>query len=422
MKLINHTLLFLSAILLATLCLWGVLFYYQWLDQVKRTIDNGLANYKIALIDNLEGDSLITEKREFAENNFIIRHISEERALKIRDTYKDTLIFSSLRDDHYQARLLTSAFLAKGNRYYELRIISNELNKGILIREIAASLAWLFLFLFISTLIINNFVLKKTWKPFYRLLQYLDRFQPDKEPVFNPGKTRIKEFVLLNESFSNLVKKNIEIYRSQKQFIENASHELQTPLAISINKLELLAGEKDQSPEQILKIGNIIDILQRLTSLNKSLLLLSKIENRQYLSAEPVNIDELISKITDDLSEYTDFKGIKVKYHRNALWHPEMNPDLARIMILNLINNALYHNREGGEIIIKISPAALEIANTSNEPEIKTDRLFTRFARSKEDVRSTGLGLAIVKAIADVSGLTVTYSYSGMHLFKISQQ
>ncbi|MBN1108989.1 MAG: HAMP domain-containing histidine kinase [Bacteroidales bacterium] len=420
MKLINHTLLFLSGILLLSICLWGIFFYYQVLNQVRNTIDEGMANYKIVLIDKLRTDTLISERKVFRESNYIIRQIDEDIALNVRDTYRDTLIFSELKNENYQARLLTTAFLGAGNKYYELKVISHEFDRGYLIRKIASTLLWFFLFLIISTVVVNNFVLKKTWRPFYRLLGYLNRFQLDKGVTYEPETTKISEFSLLNESVKNLIKTNIDIYDSQKQFIENASHELQTPLAIGINKLELLAGENDLQQVHIEKIGNVIEILQRLSSLNKSLLLLSKIENRQFIDREIVCFGEIISSIVGDFSDYSEYMRINVRYKQEGSWCHSMNPDLARILVMNLLNNAMFHNRKDGEIDIMLSASFFKIDNTSDSPELSPDRLFRRFSGSNKNSGSSGLGLAIVKAIADFSGLRVTYSFNGKHVFSIS--
>ena len=280
MKLINYTLLYLTVILFTTVGLWAILFNSQLLKQVKSTIDEGLENYKIVIIDKLKDDSLIVQQNVFLDNNYIVKSVSEDYALQVRDTYKDTLIFSDLKNISYQVRMLTTAFAAADGNYYEMKIISNELDKGKLVSKIVLSLLWLFLFLFVSTLLVNNFVLKKTWKPFYQVLKYLNDFRLDKSTYRELSETRIKEFSMLNESIQNLLKTNVDIFNSQKQFIENASHEMQTPLAIGINKLELLAGDDNLSAQQTKKIGEIIEAFQRLSSLNKSLLLLSKIENK----------------------------------------------------------------------------------------------------------------------------------------------
>ena len=345
--------------------------------------------------------------------------MSEDYAFQVRDAYKDTLIFSGLKNISYQARLLTTAFVASDGNYYEMKVISQELDKGKLIQKIAISLLWLFLFLLVSTILINNFVLKKTWKPFYQLLNYLNDFRLDKSEFRELSETNIKEFSLLNESVQNLLKINADIYNSQKQFIENASHELQTPLAIGINKLELLAGDDDLSPEQIQKIGDSIEAFQRLSGLNKSLLLLSKIENKQFISKELLNFDEIFNRIMHDFSDFAEYQKIEITYLKEENWVFNMNKDLAEMLVMNLVKNAIIHNREGGELVIRLASSSFTIENTSKKPLIPEEKLFKRFNKSPDSKSSTGLGLAIIKAIADVSGLTVTYSYTDRHVFKV---
>ena len=410
MKLINHTLLFLSAILFTTVGLWALLFHSQFLTQVKVTIDGGLENQKIVIIDQIKDDSLI------------VRSVSEDYTLQVRDTYKDTLIYSELRNISYQARLLTTAFVASDGNYYEMKVISQELDKGELIRKMVLSLLLLFLFLLLSTLLINNFVLKKTWRPFYQLLNYLNDFRLDRNASRVISETHIKEFSLLNETVQNLLKTNVDIFNSQKQFIENASHELQTPLAIGINKLELLAGDEGLSGEQIRKIADIIEVLQRLSGLNKSLLLLSKIENRQFIAEEAVNFDEILSRMIHDFSDYREYQKINIDYRKEDDWEFNMNKDLAEILVMNLVKNAIIHNEQGGALNIRLNSSSFTIENTSPEPGISADSLFKRFNRNPGSTGSTGLGLAIAKAIADVSGLNITYSYLGRHVFKVSRK
>ena len=356
------------------------------------------------------------------DNNYIVKSVSEDYALGVRDSYKDTLIFSNLKNTSYQVRLLTTAFVAADGNYYEMKIISNELDKGKLISKIILSLLWLFLFLFVSTLLVNNFVLKKTWKPFYQVLKYLNDFRLDKSTYRELSKTSIKEFSMLNESIQNLLKTNVDIFNSQKQFIENASHEMQTPLAIGINKLELLAGDDNLSREQTEKIGSIIEAFQRLSGLNKSLLLLSKIENKQFMSEEEVSFDEIFSKIIQDFSDYTEFQKIEITYLKEEDWAIRMNKDLAEMLVLNLVKNAIVHNQAGGELIIRLASTYFTVENTSDKPMIPADNLFKRFNKNSKSKGSTGLGLAIVKAIADLTGLSISYSYNNRHIFKVSEK
>jgi signal transduction histidine kinase len=400
--------------------LWALFFYSQLLNQVKKTVDESLANYKIVIIDKLKDDSLIVQQDAFSDNNYIVKTIDEDFALQVRDTYSDTLIFSDLRRIKYQARLLTTAFVASDGNYYELKVISHQLDKVRLIRKIIISLMWLFLFLFFSTILLNNFVLKKTWKPFYDLIKYLHDFRLDKSAFKELPETRIREFSLLNKSVQQLIKTNVEIYYSQKQFIENASHELQTPLAIGINKLELLAEDDNLSPEQIRKIGEITEAFQRLSGLNKSLSLISKIENKQFISEEEVDFGEIFSRIIVDFSDYIEYKKNKIIVLKEDNWVFNMNKDLAEMLVMNLVKNAIIHNQQEGEIIIRLTSSGFTIENTSEKPPIPTDKLFKRFNKDSNSISSTGLGLAIARAIADVAGLSITYSYKNRHVFTIA--
>jgi signal transduction histidine kinase len=236
------------------------------------------------------------------------------------------------------------------------------------------------------------------------------------------AKTKIKEFTLLNESVQHLLDTNISIYNSQKQFIENASHELQTPLAIGMNKLELLAGDPGLSHNQVQKIAEITKVLQRLSSLNKSLLLLSRIENKQFISSEEINFEKIISRILQDFTDYARHKKIETVFMKEGNWKYHMNKDLADMLVLNLVKNALIHNRKEGRVMITLSSSSLAVENTSHDPEILPEILFERFSGRSDKKGSTGLGLAIVKAIADVSDLAVTYTYNGSHVFEVKKK
>jgi len=421
MKLLNYTLLLFSLALFAILTLWSVLFYFQMLSQVKSTIDDGLANYKILIIDQVKDDTLIDQQEDFLTKNYIIREISDSYALQVIDTYKDTLIFSAIKNIHEPTRLLTTAFANEAGGFYEMKVISPVVDKSDLIREVVNSLLWLYLALLISIIVVNNFVLKKTWQPFYRLMEQLKNFSLGEGSVFKPSQTRIKEFTVLDETIGKMLKRNDEIYLSQKQFIENASHELQTPLAISMNKLELLAESEDLSEEHIQNIGNINQTLERLSSLNKSLLLLSKIENKQFAGEEQVSFNEIFTGLIDEFADYAHFSKVDIKFMEEGNWSPRMNSNLAGILAMNLLKNAIIHNHPGGEIIITVSSSSFSIENTSDDPALLKVKLYKRFNKAPGKKGSTGMGLAIVKVIADASGLSVDYTYTGRHFFKVSQ-
>ncbi len=370
MKLLNYTLVLLFIALFVILGLWSILFYFQMLNQVKATIDDGLANQKILIIDQVKDDTLVHQQNDFLEKNYIMRLVSDEYALQVKETYKDTLIFSSIKNIHEPTRLLTTAFAHEDGRYFEMKVISPVVDKNDLIKEVVKSLIWLYLALLISIILVNNFILKNAWRPFYQLLEQLKNFSLGDGSLFKSSKTRIKEFAVLNQTILKLLKSNVDIYQSQKQFIENASHELQTPLAISMNKLELLAETENLSEDHIQNIDNINKTLERLSSINKSLLLLSKIENKQFGQTEKVNFNDLFRSFKEELTDYAEFRKVEVKLIEEDTCICQMNTDLAGILIMNLMKNGIVHNHPRGELVIKVSSSSFSIENTSNESAI----------------------------------------------------
>lgn len=421
MKLLNYTLLLFSLALLAILSLWSVLFYFQMLNQVKSTIDDGLASYKIVIIDQVKGDTLIDQQQDFLTRNYIIREVSDRYALQVRDTYTDTVVYSFIKKSYEPTRLLTTAFAGENGRYYEMKVISQVVDKDELTNKVVRSLIFLYLALLISVILLNNFILKNTWRPFYRLLEQLKDFRLGKGSIFKPSRSGIKEFSQLDRTIGKMLERNDNIYQIQKQFIENASHEIQTPLAIGMNKLELLAESEGLSEDHIQSIGQVSQILERLSSLNKSLLLLSKIENRQYSEEERVNFNEIFNVILGEFADYAAYRKVDINFVAEGKWFFRMNRDLAGILVLNLLKNAIIHNHPGGELLVTVSSSSFTVENTSENKGLPEGKLFKRFNKDPGKKGSTGLGLAIVKAIADVSGLSVTYSYDGRHIFKVDQ-
>jgi signal transduction histidine kinase len=406
--------------LLAILSIWAVVFYFDMLEEVKETIDDGLDNYKMLIIYKAQEDSTFLQPETLSEKNYVFRQISPEYASQITDTYKDTLIHFERTDRNELLRLLTSAFAANDGKYYELKVVSPIVNKGELITKLLYSLVWLYLVILLSMIVVNKLVLQRVWKPFYNLLEQLETFKLGAAPVLHPGKLKIREFKILNDTISDLLKRNQETFNSQKQFIENASHELQTPLAISINKLELLAENGSRSEEDVEVISNIIKTLEGLSRLNKSLLLLSKIENKQFVEEHDIHFTRVIEKLIDDFADLAEFKKVDISFEKKGEWSCRMNTGLAEILAMNLIKNAIIHNHAEGRVIITTTSNSFRIENTGAAEPMDPDKMFERFYKKSTDTGSTGLGLAIVKAITTFYGLTLKYTYTGRHTITVT--
>ena len=243
----------------------------------------------------------------------------------------------------------------------------------------------------------------------------MKKFKLEKPADINVKQTRIDEFRLLNETVNRLLKSNINSYNSQKHFIENAAHELQTPLAISINKLEALAETNTLTEDQLKLLASALDNLERLTHLNKSLLLLSRIENKQFLAEEEISINELVKKLADDFSDQLAYRQIALNINEKASLNIKMNPTLGAVLVTNLIKNAIIHNHTNGIINILVEDNSLTIQNTGQNEALDEQNLFKRFGKKHQSEHSTGLGLAIVKAISDHYSFKITYSFNSLH-------
>lgn len=419
MKLLNHTLSYLAVMLLLVIGAWATIFYVNMLDEIQDSIDDGLENSKLLIIDKVKEDTSLLHKTDFMESNYAIHAITEETALGYHETYLDSTLYMQNEEDNEPVRILKTAFRAANGKYYELQIVSSMVEEDDLIEDLFFAILWLYVALLASVLIINNLLLRRVWKPFYHVLDNLERFKPGSQESFTPVKSNVNEFSSLNKTIASLLQRTTETFNSQKQFIENAAHELQTPLAISINKLELLTEKNTLTEDQLHEIAGVINNLERLTRLNKTLLLLSRIENRQFPEVHAIDFNALVKRLVTLFTDLAEFKSVKITVFDKGPLSVTMNAELAETLVSNLLKNAITHNYAGGFVEVTIDGTGLSVANSSGSPALDATQVFKRFYKNSPEKNSSGLGLAIVKSIADYYQLSVDYTYNGRHQFTI---
>lgn len=424
MKLLNQSLKYLSLSILAIVTIWAVIFYFNMLHEIKSSIDEGLENSKRLIIQNAEIDASVLEKTQFDESFFTIRKINKQEAFAIKDSYVDTILYMQDNDDQAPeaepVRMLTTAFEVHGN-YYELKVANSMVEEDDLIKELLFDVIWLYAILIFGIVFINNLVLKKLWKPFYDFLNQLRNYRLGNTNQLPEVQTETKEFTDLNTAVNTLLQHSIATFENQKEFIGNASHELQTPLAIVTNKIELLLENEDLKEEQAQNIVEIYQIIQRLIRVNKSLLLLSKIDNKQFFDNQKLSVNTIVYQSVSELEEFISFKNIDLKVIETTEQFLQIDATLVTIIIGNLIKNAIFHNVENGKIEIEIANNKLIVSNTGKLEKLDKSELFTRFQKSNSDASGTGLGLAIVKAITELYAYTILYSFKNeMHSFEIN--
>jgi len=251
-------------------------------------------------------------------------------------------------------------------------------------------------------------------------LQKIERFNLDSSDIPQFQNSGTLEFERLNRSVEKLMRKDKETYKSQKEFTENASHELQTPITVIQTKLDLLMQE-ELNKRQANLVSDMYNICNRLSRLNKNLLLLAKIENSQYSQTDTI---ELVPFVNRRIAIYSDLNaegGNVVFDNTSAGVSISANISLFESMLDNLVVNAMRHKKDNTDIIISVDNSSLSVTNEGEEvTTLDKNNIFKRFNNLGEKNRGNGLGLSIVKAICDYHHWTIDYQFAdGRHEFMI---
>lgn len=274
-------------------------------------------------------------------------------------------------------------------------------------------LALVFLFLFYS----NRSENKKLWLPFFTNLEKIKQFSLASEAQIDLVASDILEFSELNKEIDTLTEKVRADYHNLKQFTENVSHEIQTPLALIQAKIENIINSNNLNDLQFEDLTSIQKDIHRLTQMNKRLTLLTKIENRQYKNPEVLDINQIIQKRIHIFIELFD---ADIAYSETDIIKVTMDLYLADILCDNLLSNAVKHNWKKSRIHVHMAGGTLSISNSGKSALKHPEKLFSRFYRESTRIKSTGLGLAIVRKICDHYGFKISYEFKkSKHTFKI---
>jgi len=305
------------------------------------------------------------------------------------------------------------------NRSFSLTVETNLEESYETIGAITAVAVLFFVILLTGFIILNKRISEKLWQPFYDSLAKIKKFDLNDQEIPAFPKTDILEFEEMANSISQLIDGNITAFKQQKEFIENASHELQTPLAIIQSKMDMLLQSATLSDEQSEIISDTNKALARVSRINKNLLLLAKLENHQFYEMNSLRLSDTLTEISDLLADFAGGKDIRIERSIGSELILEANKTLIEIMLTNLILNAVRHNISGGELSISLLGFLLAISNPG-EHALDADKVFQRFSSASVETPGSGLGLAIVSQICNRYGWSLTYKHSkGIHTFSI---
>jgi len=345
------------------------------------------------------------------------------RKLEKNDNLKDSIFIVEKPHDflHFEEidrfRCL-SKVIYLNKKPYRFNIETNIEETQETIFFISITTVFLFVLIVGGLLVLNRRLSKSVWKPFRETLDQLKTFSLNNQTKIEFSKTDVSEFDELNQSLTKLIEHNVSVYKTQKEFTENASHELQTPLAILKNKLDILLQNQDLTEKQYQIAEEMNRALSRSSRINKNLLLLAKIDNKQF-DSKTFHLDEVLNQSFEILQEHFEQKNISVNTEIFDNVKVNGNIGLTEVLINNLIINAIRHTSINGSILIRLSQSEFEVSN-SGTGKLNGDLLFKRFSRFSKDNNGSGLGLAIVQEICKSQNWTIDYRFeNNNHIFSV---
>lgn len=393
----------------------------------------GIVYYVVisVILQNKLDKDLLVEEREILQyasryqqlplsSNYIDEQINYQKTVfssKNRKSFSNAEIFNPKENETELARKLTT-YLKVNNQFYQVIIIKSKVESEDLLHIILLITLAITGILLITSAFINKLILNKLWQPFYRLLQQLKDFNLSNSSSLVAEPTNILEFEELGNSASEMALRVNRDYKELKSFTDTASHEMNTPIAVVVSKLDLLLQTNPLSEEQGVILNDIYDALAKLSKLNQNLLLLTKIENNLMPDAQLIKLNEVLTAKVRQFEGLLEQKSITIE---NDIKSKELvvSKFLMDILLNNLLNNAIKHNINNGWIRVNLNHSCLIMANSGENTEIP-ENYFNRFGKSQAS-DGLGLGLALIKQICTLYHFNFSYQYQeGTHTMKIN--
>ncbi|WP_316809097.1 sensor histidine kinase [Pedobacter agri] len=391
------------------LTITGVIYYVAIHFILTRNLDKDLVIEEKEIESYVKNYGRLPDPGDFLHQKVTYRLLERDKKIE-RDFIFDNFYDETEKENEPGRSLVTNVVVNEEN--YQVVISKSRVESEDLVQLIFLITITVTVLLLITLLLINRFVLRRIWRPFYATLNMMKAFNLTQKEEIDALPTNIDEFNELNESAVAMASRVRQDYKELKSFTDNASHEMMTPLAIVNSKLDSLlqTGTFSDSQGEILK--DIYYANGRLIKLNQSLLLLAKIENNLIPEIQQIDISKLLADKIALFNELLEMEGLTLTSNLEYC-SVNMSSYLADILLNNLLANSIRHNIPGGEIVVSLANNQLQISNTGETGQLE-QRLFERFSKSAAS-EGTGLGLAISKQICTLYGYSISYVYVGNH-------
>lgn len=421
MKLVYKLTLTFIAPLVVTLGLWGWLSYRTMERKIHADTDMILKDYASDIIMRKLSGQELPDRFNGAYNTYYIKEVSPEYAEANQAVvYEDAEAFLRSQEDFASSRVRKQVFVDKDGRHYEIAVSLPTFEQETLVEHVLVWTVVLFVVLLVAMLVISVLVLNYNMRPFEALLRWMDEYVPGEPGKPVPSDTDVLEFRKLASVAQQTLERFERQYEERKLFIGNVSHELQTPLAACSNRLELILDRQDLDEETAEELVKLHRSLQHLIRLNRTLLLLTKIENGQFPEVADVDLGRMLNESMQMYDEMYSYKEVTSSFSSTGDLTVSMNEQMASVLVGNLVKNAYVHSPHGGGIKVEVRPDGFTVSNPGTQA-LDGSRLFRRFYQpSGRKEGSTGLGLALAYSVCERNGMALAYEYAdGRHQFAV---
>ncbi|MEI7830314.1 MAG: HAMP domain-containing sensor histidine kinase [Prolixibacteraceae bacterium] len=416
MRLLTKTTLNLLSISLFIYLFGVIAFYYSLRIQVDSNVNKEMEKRKNSIVRQME-EAHSSVSQPPSRSEMVI--ITPVEGAASSDRYADTLIYNK-EENRYQLFRQLGFRETVNQQQYDIRIFKSLEETDSLIVSIIFTMTILVILLIITLLVVNRYSSRLVWKVFYDTVGKINRYDLNSHEEFALQDSDVKEFADLNRVLITMTERIKNDYLNLKEYTENTSHEIQTPLAIINSKLELLLQSGEMNEKQYKALVDAYEASIRLSKYNSTLILLAKIENKQFPESKMVSPETIISSLLENLDDLIRSRKLVVVKQIAPNITVQMNPYLAEMLIVNLVKNAVRHNVKGGKLVVEVGETFLQISNSGSDLPLDKNLLFKRFYKSSSSPESLGLGLAIVQKICAFYGFEASYHFSEqMHCLKI---
>lgn len=418
MRLLTKTTIYFSLLLLPLMAGAGYLLYRQLDRQLEKETDEELTN------DSFYWKSYFASpKADLAVLDIHTQPFDMEPATAAASAtpeLTDVMLYQEADREVVPFRQRQEVMQINGKPYL-LTLRRSLIEKSDWFSNIMSAMLIVLVALLGCILLINWMLSRRMWKPFYLTLENMQKIEVDQLSHLQLPPSSTQEFNRLQTALKQMANRIHQDYQNMKALTEDAAHEMQTPLAIAQQQLELIMQDPALTDNQGKAILQTTEALQRLSRLTHGLLFLAKIENHQYVADAPIALDAVVEKYVHlfdiQLLEQQLHLQLDLSHHQPLLLHPI----LADTLVSNLLGNAIKYNKPGGNISITLNAEGCIFSNTSHLDALPVKGSFERFKKYHAYTNnSNGLGLAIVQKICEAQGWQLEYSYAeNMHVFAV---